>query len=88
MMTKVIWAGGPPPSAPQEPETKIDYTEGLWHELTGKSWMHTDGNLACIGYAIRSRSAHLPTDDKVHYVHIGNLGYLVHESELFEEEVT
>lgn len=82
---KVVWANGTPaPSAPQKPESEIAYTEGLWKDLTGMSWMFTDGNPACLVYAMRAGFAGLPTDDNVHYVHIGALGYLVHETELVE----
>lgn len=84
-MTKVRWAGKPPPSAPSDPEVFIDYDEGSWKELTGTSWMHSDGNPAALMYAIRSGVSGLPTDDNVHYVHINGLGHLVHESELIEE---
>lgn len=84
-MTKVRWAGEPPTSAPQAPEATIDYDEGSWLELTGTSWMYSDGNPAAIIYAMRSGFSGLPTDDNVHYVHINGLGHLVHESELIEE---
>lgn len=56
--------------------------EGLWHEIMGKSWMFTNGNPACLMYAIRSTKDNLPTDDKVYYGKINGLGYLVHESEI------
>lgn len=60
-----------------------DYVlEGLWKEITGKSWMFSDGNPACLQYAIRSAKDDLPTDDKVYYGKIGALGHLIHESEL------
>ncbi len=89
MTMKVRWIGQPPPSAPQKPETEIDYTEGLWHEMPGNvSWTISEGNPACLVYAMRMGLSGLPVDNKVHYVHIGNLGHLVHESELIEEEAT
>lgn len=56
--------------------------EGLWKDITGKSWMYSDGNMSCLQYAMRSAKDNLPTDDKVYYGKIGGLGYLVHESEL------
>lgn len=56
--------------------------EGLWKEMTGKSWMFSDGNVACLEYAVRAAKDGLPTDDKVYYGKIGALGYLVHESEI------
>jgi len=55
--------------------------EGLFKEITGTSWMFSNGNAACLNYAIRSAEDGLPTDDKVYYGKIGSLGYLVHESE-------
>jgi hypothetical protein len=61
--------------------------EGWWKEITGKSWMFSDGNIACIQYAVRSSKDELPIDDNVYYGHIGGLGYLVHMSELGEEIV-
>ena len=82
---RVRWAGKPPPNVEQVPEIEADYTEGLWHELTKGSWMDAKGNPACLMYAIRSGAAGLPTDNKVHYVHIGGFGHLVHESEIVEE---
>jgi len=81
---QVRWIGDPPPSAPVDPVSPVDYTEGLWDKLTGTSWMYSDGNPACLIYAMRSGFAGLPTDDNVHYVKIGGLGYLVHETELEE----
>lgn len=59
--------------------------EGLWKDITGTSWMFSDGNTACLNYAIRSVKDELPTDDKVYYGKIGALGHLVHESELADE---
>lgn len=82
---KVVWAKETPaPSAPQELEIEIAYTEGLWKDLTGESWMTTDGNPACLIYGMRAGKAGLPMDDNVHYVHIGMFGHLVHETELVE----
>ena len=83
---KIRWAGKPPAMAPEGEVAEVAYTEGLWHVLTGKSWMFSDGNPAALQYAIRSGVSGLPTDDKVHYVHIGPFGHLVHESEIIEEE--
>ena len=56
--------------------------KGLWHEITGKSWMNSDGNPAALHYAIRSSYNHLPIDNNVYYGKIGSFGHLVHESEL------
>lgn len=60
-----------------------DYrVEDYWINVTGKSWMFSDGNPAAMNYGIRSGMAGLPIDDKVLYGKIGHLGFLVHESEL------
>jgi hypothetical protein len=58
--------------------------EDWWdHELVGgKSWMFSDGNPACLMYAIRAAEDGLPTDNEVVYGKIGSLGHLVHTSEL------
>lgn len=55
--------------------------EGLWHEITGKSWMDSDGNPACLIYAMRGAIDDLPNDDKVYYGKINGFGFLVHETE-------
>lgn len=59
--------------------------EGLWKELTGKSWLDSDGNPAAIQYALRVSSSGLPWDDDVYYGRINNLGHLVHASEIGPE---
>lgn len=56
--------------------------EEYWDKLTGKSWMHSDGNPAAMKYAIRAGFTGLPVDDEVVYGKIGSLGHLVHVSEL------
>jgi len=84
-MAKVKWAKGKPDlTAPPDLEIEVDYVEGLWDEITGRSWMMSKGNIACLNYAMRSAVAELPVDDNVYYVKINNLGYLVHESELVD----
>lgn len=62
-----------------------DYViEDWWDHLTGRSWMFSDGNPACLTYAIRSAVCGLPTDDEVLYGHTKDgLGHLVHVSEIF-----
>lgn len=60
--------------------------EGLWKDVSGSSWMFAKGNPTCLEYAIRSAADNLPTDDNVFYGKIGALGYLVHKSELEDEE--
>ena len=62
------------------------WVEGLWHEISGKSWMNSDGNPACMEYAIRSAmdgENHL--DNNVYYGKIGGLGKLMHASQIGEE---
>lgn len=54
----------------------------------GKSWMDCKGNFACLQYSMRSVDAGLPLDNEVIYGKVGGLGYLVHESELGEEDAT
>ncbi len=56
--------------------------EGYWDEITGTSWMYSNGNPAALVYAMRSVDANLPLDDDVLYVKYGPLGSLVHVSEL------
>lgn len=56
--------------------------EDYWDRVSGKSWMHSAGNPACLMYAIRAGKAVLPPDDEVLYGKIGPFGHLVHVSEL------
>lgn len=58
--------------------------EGYWDDLTGKSWMFSDGNPAAMHYGFRAGMNSLPTDDNVLYGKIGNFGHLVHVSEIAE----
>lgn len=59
--------------------------EGRWKEITGKSWMTSDGNFAAMHYGMRNGMTNLPIDDEVVYGKIGSLGHIVHISELGEE---
>ena len=58
--------------------------EDWWDKLTGKSWMDSDGNPACLIYAMRTGMSnnHIPTDDEVLYGKVGPFGHLVHISEI------
>src|SRR3990167_8168342 len=60
--------------------------EDLWDKLTGHSWMFSDGNPACLIYALRSTSMYggqnLPVDDDVVYTKFKGLGVLIHNSEI------
>ena len=78
----VTWANQPPGSAPQDKNPVVARYDGEWKELTGTSWMHSDGNPAALIYAMRCDADSLPFDDNVHYVHVGAFGHLVHETEL------
>lgn len=59
--------------------------EDWWDRVGGKSWKFSEGNPACMIYAIRSVADQLPADDEVVYGKIGTLGHLIHVSELAEE---
>lgn len=65
--------------------------EDWWDYLTGKSWGMSDGNPACLIYAIRigvQMDPPIPSDDEVLYVKIRasdssiELGHLVHMVEV------
>lgn len=62
--------------------------EDWWENVTGKSWMVSDGNIAAMAYAIRTgRNGNVPTDNEVLYGKIDGLGYIFHVSELCLTEV-
>lgn len=71
-----------------DPAPGVEYEiEDWWDHLTGKSWMFSDGNPACMMYAMRTGmdpNLSIPTDDEVVYGKIGAFGHLVHISELGE----
>lgn len=71
-----------PYNGPIEAGTEY-HVEGYWDEITGKSWMFSDGNPACLNYAMRSAIS-LPLDNNVLYGKIGAFGFLVHTSEVEE----
>ena len=61
--------------------------EDWWDHLTGGSWMHAQGNPACLVYAMRTGLASdVPTDDEVLYGKVGAFGHLVHISEIEEAD--
>ena len=79
--TVKIKAGSTHPQVPNFAGS--DYrVEEYWDKLTGKSWMVSDGNSACMIYAKRLAENNLPIDDNVVYGKIGCLGHLVHVSEI------
>ncbi len=55
--------------------------EDWWDRVAGESWMTSTGNPACLVYAMRTAIA-VPIDDEVVYGKVGNLGHLLHVSEL------
>ncbi len=59
------------------------HVEDWWDRVAGKSWMHCDGNPACLAFAMREPT---PLDNDVLYGKIGNAGTLVHVSMLAAEE--
>lgn len=79
--TVKIKAGATHPQVPNFAGSDYEVEE-YWDKLTGKSWMDSDGNPACIFYAIRAAENHLPMDDNVVYGKIGCFGHLVHVSEI------
>lgn len=64
-----------------EPGTEY-YVEGYWDDVTGTSWMYSDGNPAALNYAVRLMPSGLPLDDNVLYGKIGAFGFLVHVTEI------
>lgn len=65
---------------------KIFRVEDYWDKLTGRSWGESQGNPACIIYAMRTglQKFEVPSDDEVLYGKIGSLGHLVHVNEIGE----
>jgi hypothetical protein len=58
--------------------------EDWWENVYGQSWMTSEGNPACLKYAMRSVFCALPMDNEVVYGKIGGIGHLVHVNELGE----
>lgn len=58
--------------------------EDWWDRIGGQSWKWSEGNPACLIYAMRSglNPYRVPMDDEVVYGKIGPFGHLVHISEL------
>ena len=61
--------------------------EDWWQNVYGKSWMHSDGNVAAMNYGVHAAMAHLPIDNEGLYGKIEGLGFLLHVSELVLPEV-
>jgi hypothetical protein len=60
--------------------------EDWWDRVSGKSWMNSVGNPACMIYAMRSATCKppLPIDNEVVYGKVSCYGHLVHVTELEE----
>lgn len=54
--------------------------------VIGESWMDAYGNWAAKGYKERAKLTELPVDDEVVYGKIGHLWYLIHVTELENNE--
>lgn len=81
------------PDVGKDPFSRIDLgnqefvIEDWWQNVTGKSWMISDGNVAAMAYGFRTGlRGCVPTDNEVLYGKIGGLGFLFHVSELYLEE--
>lgn len=63
--------------------------EDYWDRVSGKSWMFSTGNPACIQYAIRTGFLpdKVPLDNEVLYGKIGSFGHLFHVTEVEGEEL-
>lgn len=84
-----------------KPDVGIDLTSGRslgdlefhiedwWENVSGQSWMNSDGNPAAMNYAFRidMGGGKVPLDNEVLYGKIGWFGYLFHVSELCLPEV-
>lgn len=60
------------------------HVEDWWENVSGMSWMLSNGNIAAMSYAFRigGRTGEVPLDDEVLYGKIEGLGFLLHVSEL------
>jgi len=68
---------------PQLEDVEHEYRiENWWDNIAPQSWMFSDGNPACLIYAMRVAVDDLPLDDEVIYGKIGAFGHLVHISEV------
>jgi len=65
---------------------KIIEVEDYWENVSGKSWMLSDGNIAAMNYGFRTGTqGGVPINDEVVYGKVDGLGYLLHVSELEEK---
>lgn len=62
------------------------HVEDWWDRVSGGSWMNAGGNLAAIGYGMRSGLSGLPLDNEVVYGKVKGLGYLIHVSEIVSND--
>jgi len=58
--------------------------EDWWDRIAGTSWKFSDGNPACISYAMSGEGD--PIDDEVVYGKIDGLGHLIHVRHLPQGE--
>ncbi|MBB6506536.1 hypothetical protein F4693_003539 [Sphingomonas endophytica] len=56
--------------------------EDWWDRIAGRSWVHCNGNPACLIYAMESFGD--PLDDEVLYGKIGVAGHLIHVTRVQE----
>lgn len=77
------------PNVGKDPLNKVDLggqmfqVEDWWQNVSGKSWMDSDGNPAAIAYAFRTGfKDNVPINNDVLYGKINGLGYMFHISEL------
>lgn len=56
--------------------------EDYWQNVSGQSWMTSDGNPTAILYGMRNGIQGLPIDNEVVYGKVGGFGVMVHVSEL------
>lgn len=90
MTVKVKEDIGPDPMTRQVLAGQDFEIEDWWQNISGRSWMNSDGNPAALNYGFRIRlSGHsIPLNNEVLYGKIGGLGYLFHITELVLPEVS
>lgn len=81
---------GPDPMTGQPLAGQDFEVEDWWQNVSGRSWMNSDGNPAALTYAFRTgmASGRVPLNNEVLYGKIGMLGYLFHVTELVLPEVS
>lgn len=89
MTVKIKEDVGPDPMTGQSLAGQDFVVEDWWQNVSGCSWMNSDGNPAALTYAVRTGMAayHVPLNNEVVYGKIGMTGYLLHITELVLPEV-